>query len=91
MGAEDRRRGHGKEAPEKPARELLDKDGLWDRAHFYIDQYPVLDLRRTEAPRDLTVCEQEERGGRLWHEVGGCLRQHLGVTAIVRPRPECVG
>lgn len=33
--------------------------------------YPVQDLRRTEEPQGLTVCEQEERGGRLWHEVGG--------------------
>lgn len=45
-------------------------------------------LSWTEEPQDLTVCEQEESGGGLQHEVGRCLRQLLGVMVVARRDPD---
>lgn len=87
----DQKRGQGKGTPEEPARGLLDKDGLWVRDQFSIDQYPVWDLELAEKPhRTARYASRRSRGG-LRREVGRCLRQLLGVMAVVRPRPKCVG
>lgn len=92
MGAEDQEEGRIRGGVRERELWKRQQGGSWIKMGYGLGT--TLHCRTlcwTEEPQDLRVCEQEESGGGLRHEVGRCLRRLLGIMVVVRSRPERVG